>query len=216
MKNYKYILFDLDGTLTDSKIGITKAAQYALEYFDIRVDNLDSLCKFIGPPVKEAFMEFYNFNERDIEIAVERFRKYYRESGIWENKPYEHIEKVLETLKKNNKSLMVATSKSTNSSIKTLKYFNLLKYFDFIGGSDISSDRNTKGKVIKYVLDENNITDLDKVLMIGDRKYDIIGAKENQIDSMGVLYGYGDLEELEKAGANFIIKNIKDIEILVK
>lgn len=211
MKNYRYILFDLDGTLTDSKEGIVKAVQYALEYFNIKVDNLDDLCKFIGPPIKEAFMEFYNFNEKDTEIAVERFREYYRETGILENKPYNHIEKVLKELKNNGKVLMVSTSKSTDSAIKILKHFELLEYFDFVGGSDVSKERNTKGKVIKYVLTENNITDLSKVLMIGDRKYDCLGAKENNIDSMGVLYGYGSFEELKGAGANIIVKNIEDI-----
>lgn len=216
MKNYTYILFDLDGTLTDSKEGITKATRYALEYFGIKVNDLDILCKFIGPPIKEAFMEFYNFNEKDTDIAVEKFREYYRETGIWENKPYKHVEKVLEALKNNNKTLMVATSKSTNSAIKILEYFDLLKYFDFVGGSDISCERNTKGKVIKYVLDKNNIIDLENVLMVGDRKYDIIGAKENKIDSMGVLYGYGNLKELEEAGASFIVQNIEDIKMLIK
>ncbi|MDO4535409.1 MAG: HAD-IA family hydrolase [Clostridium perfringens] len=211
MKNYKYILFDLDGTLTDSKVGIVKATQYALEYFNIKVDDLNELCKFIGPPIKEAFMEFYNFNEKDTKIAVERFREYYRETGIWENEPYKHVEKVLKELKDNGKILMVATSKSTDSAIQILKHFELLTYFDFIGGSDISKERNTKGKVIKHVLDENNISDLSKVLMIGDRKYDCVGAKENNIDSMGVLYGYGSFKELENAEANIIVKDIEDI-----
>ena len=211
MKSYKYILFDLDGTLTDSKVGITKATKYALEYFDIKINDLDDLCKFIGPPIKEAFVEFYNFNDKETEIAVERFRKYYRETGILENKPYKHVEKVLKEIKDNGKILIVATSKSTDSAIKILKYFDLLKYFDFVGGSDILENRNTKGKVIKYILDKNNITNLSKVLMIGDRKYDCLGAKENNIDSMGVLYGYGSFKELENAGATIIVKNIEDI-----
>ena len=106
---------------------------------------------------------------------------------------------------------MVSTSKSTDSAIKILKHFGLLDYFNFVGGSDISEERNTKGKVIKYVLNENHITDLSKVLMIGDRKYDCLGARENNIDSMGVLYGYGNFEELENAGATIIVKNIEDI-----
>lgn len=216
MENYTYILFDLDGTLTDSKEGITQATRYALEYFNIKVNDLDSLCKFIGPPIKEAFMEFYDFDEKDTDIAVERFREYYRETGIWENKPYKHIEKVLEFLKNSGKTLIVATSKSTSSAIKILEHFDLLKYFDFVGGSNVSCGRNTKGKVIKYVLEKNKIANLENVLMIGDRKYDVIGAKENKIDSMGVLYGYGSLEELKEAGATFIAQNIEDIKILIK
>ena len=213
--NKEYILFDLDGTITDPKIGITKGIQYALNKFDIKVDNLDELCKFIGPPLKDSFREFYGFDEEKIEEAIGYYREYYKEKGIFENYVYDNFEKLLQLLKFKRKTLIVATSKPTVFAEKILEHFNLKKYFDFISGSNLDGTRGNKDEVIKYALEQNNILDLSKVVMVGDRKYDIIGAKKIGIESVGVLYGYGDRDELEECGADYIAEDVyKLMEIL--
>lgn len=208
----KYILFDLDGTLTDSMEGITKSVQYALKKFNIKVNDLNDLCKFIGPPLNESFMEFYNFSEEDAAKGVDFYREYFAEKGIFENKPYENIDKLLKKLKAAGKILILATSKPEPYALRIMDHFNLSQYFDFIAGSTLDGSRSKKSDVISFVLKENNITDLKKVIMIGDRKHDILGAKANNIQSIGVLYGYGDYDELLGAGADFIIKNIDELE----
>lgn len=210
--NKKYILFDLDGTLTDSMLGITKSVQYALKKFNIEVTNLNDLCKFIGPPLKESFMEFYNFSEEDAEKGINFYREYFADKGIFENEPYGNIDKLLKSLKENDKTLLLATSKPEPYAIRIMEHFNLSQYFDFMAGSTLDGSRSKKSAVISYVLKENNLTNLSEIVMIGDRKHDILGAKENKIDSIGVLYGYGDFNELSSAGANFIAKDIAELK----
>ncbi len=215
MKNYKYILFDLDGTLTDPKVGITKAVAYALKDFDIDVENLDDLCKFIGPPLKDSFMEYYGFSKEDSDTAIKKYREYFSVKGLYENIVYDGIKEVLQTLKDNKKTLILATSKPKIFALKILEHFDLLKYFDFVSGAELDGTRDKKGDIIAYALAENHIADLSSVLMIGDRKHDIIGAKENSIDSMGVLYGYGNKEEFQKAGADYIVSTVKEISCVL-
>lgn len=215
MKNYKYILFDLDGTLTDPKVGITKAVAYALRDFHIDVENLDDLCKFIGPPLKDSFMEYYGFSKEDSDTAIKKYREYFSVKGLYENIVYDGIKEVLQTLKDNKKTLILATSKPKIFALKILEHFDLLKYFDFVSGAELDGTRDKKGDVIAYALAENHIADLSSVLMIGDRKHDIIGAKENYIDSMGVLYGYGNKEEFQKAGADYIVSTVKEISCVL-
>lgn len=215
--NKKYILFDLDGTLTDPMIGITSSVQYALKHFNIMVEDLNSLCKFIGPPLKESFMEYYNFNNNDAEMAVAEYRKYFSDIGIFQNFIYDDISELLKILKDNNKILILATSKPTVFAEKILIHFNLEKYFDCIVGSNLDGTRSKKVEVINYVLEQNNIINLNDAIMIGDRKYDILGATEAGIESIGVLYGYGDYEELYSSGANYIAKDVKQLlSILTK
>ncbi len=208
--NYKYILFDLDGTLTDPRQGITKSIAYALKHFNIQVENLDSLCKYIGPPLVDSFMDF-GFNKEKALEAVDKYREYFKDHGIYENEVYEGIAQLLATLKERNKKIMLATSKPEVFAKKILEHFDLLQYFDFVGGSELNGNRTEKSEVIQYVLKEGKVTDLAKAVMIGDRKYDISGAKEVGIDSIGVLNGYGDQEELIAAGADAIVASVCDI-----
>lgn len=210
--NKKYILFDLDGTLTDSKIGITKCVQYALEYFDIIEEDLNELCKFIGPPLRVSFMEYYKLNSEEAEIAVSKYRERYNEIGIFENKVYEGIPKLLKDLNESGKTLIVATSKPKIYAERIIKHFDLKKYFHDVCGSNLDGTLDKKEEVIEYALLSNNISNLDKVIMIGDRKHDIIGAKALKIESIGVLYGFGDYEELVKAGADYIASDIKELK----
>lgn len=209
--NFEYILFDLDGTITDSGEGITKSVQYALKYFDINVEKLEDLNKFIGPPLKDSFKKFYNFDDEKAELGLKKYREYYAEKGIFENSLYDGVVDLLEDLKKNNKTIILATSKPEVYAKQILEYFKVDKYFTFAAGSDFEETRVKKGEVIKYALEGAKISDLSKVVMIGDREHDIIGAKENNIKSIGVLYGYGDVVELTQARAEYIAKTPKEI-----
>jgi phosphoglycolate phosphatase len=209
--NFEYILFDLDGTITDSGEGITKSVQYALKSFDISVDNLEDLNKFIGPPLKDSFKKYYNFDDEKAELGLKKYREYYADKGIFENNLYDGIVELLDTLVKNNKKIILATSKPEVYAKQILKYFKIDKYFNFVAGSDFEETRVKKGDVIKYALEGAKVSELSKVIMVGDREHDIIGAKENNIKSIGVLYGYGDVVELTQARAEYIVKTPKEL-----
>ena len=211
----KYILFDLDGTITDPMLGITKSVKYALNKFDIEVENLDDLCKFIGPPLKDSFMNFYGFNEEDALKAITFYREYFSVTGLYENVVYENFEDILIALKEQNKSLIIATSKPTVFAEKILEHFNLKKYFDFIAGSNLDNTRTKKADVISYALEQQGLTETSEMIMIGDREHDIIGAKTLGIESIGVLHGYGSYEELSNSGANYIVKDVKELKSLL-
>lgn len=210
-KDYKYILFDLDGTLTDPKEGITKSFQYALRHFGIEED-LVNLEKFIGPPLHDSFRDDYNFSEEEVEEAVTKFREYFAQNGIFENKIFLGVKEVLEYLHSNNKRILLATSKPTIFAEKILKHFEIDKYFEYIGGSNLDGSRSEKNEVINHVLEVCKVSSMEDVIMIGDRKYDVIGAKRIGVDSIGVLYGYGDLEELQEVNPTYIIKNIEELK----
>lgn len=221
MKNYQYIFFDLDGTLTDPKEGITKSVAYALEYYGIHVDDLDSLCKFIGPPLKDSFVNFYGFSDDQGVEAVEKYREYFRPYGVYENKVYEGVDRLLSELKACGKTVVLATSKPTVFANTILEHFDLMKYFDVVCGSELDGSRVKKGDVIAYALEQVAKLDVMKafdkslVVMVGDREHDILGAKENGLDSIGVLYGYGDREEHEAAGADYIVETVTELEELL-
>lgn len=205
----KVILFDLDGTLTDPMIGITKSVQYALKKYGIIEEDLWNLTKFIGPPLKESFMEFYGFSEEEGQKAVEYYREYYAPVGIYENQVYEGLEEMLAALKEKGLSLCVATSKPERFAKMILDHFHLDSYFDLIGGA-LMDGRTDKAEVISYVLDQLD-TKKEKVVMVGDREHDILGAKKNGLDSIGVLFGYGNEEELKEAGADWIAKDMTEL-----
>ena len=219
----KTILFDLDGTITDSGEGITKAVQYALKHFGINVEDINELKKFVGPPLRDSYMKFYNFDEEKATEGIKVFREYYEEKGMFENSLYDGIVDVLKALKKSGKELIVATSKPEVHAKKILEHFNVDKYFTIIAGADFEETRVKKGDVIKYALDnlrntlnDNEVLNLSQVIMIGDREHDIIGAKENDIKAIGVLYGYGDVVELTQARALKIVSSPEELrEILL-
>lgn len=215
LKNYDYILFDLDGTLTDPKEGITKSVAYALESFGIHVQDLDCLCKFIGPPLKESFMVYYGLSDIQGDMAVEKYRERFSVTGLFENKVYEGIRELLEKLKENGKTLIVATSKPSIYSREILEHFDLMKYFTFLSGSELDGTRVDKAEVITYALRENGIQDLSKVIMIGDREHDIIGANKNGINSIGVLYGYGCKREFEENHATYTVETVQELQQLL-
>lgn len=208
---YKYLLFDLDGTLTDPSIGITNSVAYALSKFGINVEDKRTLYKFIGPPLVDAFSEYYGFSKEDSEKATAFYRETFSVKGLFENRVYDGVVEMLEALKNAGKRLIIATSKPEPFTMKILKHFDLLKYFDFVAAATFDASRNSKDKVIAYALQSLDIKDRSEVVMIGDRHHDIDGAKENGIDSIGVLWGFGSREELETADATYIAESIDDL-----
>lgn len=215
MKNLKYVLFDLDGTLTDPKIGITNSVIYALKHFGIDVNDRAELYKFIGPPLVDSFMEYYSFTKEDANKALEVYREYFSIKGLYENTVYEGIPQLLKNLKEKNIKVILATSKPEKFARIILEHFKLDEYFYFIAGATMDEIRNKKEDVISYAIKECNITDTDTAVMVGDRKFDIEGAKVNSLKSVGVLYGFGERKELEDVKADFIAETVKDLEKLL-
>ena len=215
MKNYDVVLFDLDGTLTDSSSGIINSIIYALKKYNITVEDTETLRKFLGPPLHESFKAFYGFDEDKAMEAVSFYREYFSTKGLLENQVYDGVPKLLEVLKENGKRLILATSKPQKFTDRIMEYFDLAKYFEFIAGSNMDGTRSKKAEVIEYALQQCNITDKSKAVMVGDRMHDIIGATAVGIDSIGVEYGYGDYEELNNAGATYIAKAVDDVKNIV-
>jgi len=214
---YKYILFDLDGTLTDPEIGITNGVMYALDKFGIKVSDRKELHCFIGPPLVDAFMKYYGFSEDDAKQAVAYYREFFRKTGIYENRVYDGIREMLATLKNCGKILILATSKPQEFAEIVLNYFDLMQYFDCVVGATFDGTLNYKADVIRVALERGNVLDINDAVMIGDRYHDIEGAKQNNLKSIGVLYGFGDRLELEKSGADYIALAPLDLlEILIK
>ena len=216
MKQYSYLLFDLDGTLTDPGEGITNSVAYALEKFGISVSDKTTLYPFIGPPLIESFMRFYGFSHEQARQAVTFYREYFSDRGIFENIPYPGVTQVLKKLKDGGKTLIVATSKPEPFARRIVEHFGLSESFAFVAGAGFDETRSEKWDVIEYALASMDIQDRTKAVMIGDRKHDIIGAKKTGLDSVGVLWGYGDREELATAGADHIVAHVHDLLLLAK
>ena len=212
---YDVILFDLDGTLTDSGLGITNSVAYSLKKFGIEIADRTELYKFIGPPLRESFEKYYGFSPEEAGKAVKYYREYYADKGLFENTVYEGIEDLLKEIRDSGKRAIVATSKPEVFAKRILEHFGLAKYFADIVGANLDETRTKKDEVIAHVLESCEIPDRSKVLMVGDREHDILGAGENRMDSIGVLFGYGSREELEKAGANEIAASVPELEKLL-
>ena len=212
---YDTILFDLDGTLTDPGEGITNSVAYALKKYGIEVSDKSELYKFIGPPLKDSFMKYYGFSEDKAVEAIAYYREYFRDTGIFENKVYDGVVNMLEALHAEGKKIVLATSKPEEFAVRILEHFDLSKYFTVVAGASMDSSRSKKGDVIAYAISLCSDFDKDSAIMIGDREHDIIGAKENNLKSIGVLYGYGDENELRTAGADYIVSSPANILKLV-
>ena len=206
----KFILFDLDGTLTDPAEGITKSVAYALSAYGIEVSDRSTLNCFIGPPLAESFSVYFGFSETDAKAAVDKYREYFSVTGLFENEVYDGIPEMLTALRNAGHVLAVATSKPTVFSDRILERFDLMKHFDYTLGSELDGRRVNKAEVIAEVMAHLGATPED-TLMIGDRKHDIIGAHKNNISAIGVLYGYGDRAEHEAYGADFILPTVADL-----
>ncbi|WP_088291391.1 HAD family hydrolase [Bacillus mycoides] len=193
---YTTFLFDLDGTVTDPKKGIVNSVLYALEKVGIEELHVSELDSFIGPPIQQSFVERYNMNEGEVERAVFYFREYLKQRGLLENSVYEGIPNLLKQLKDTGNRLFIATSKPTIFARQVIEHFQLTNYFE---------------DIIAHILQQNEGLNKEEVVMIGDRKHDIIGANHNGIASIGVLYGYGSENELIEVSATHIAKDIEEL-----
>ncbi|MCQ9277767.1 HAD family hydrolase [Streptococcus suis] len=208
---YQTILFDLDGTLTDSGQGILNSVAYALEKMGIEEPDTANLNRFIGPPLYESFSRFYQLSPEDTQSAVDAFRVYFKEKGMFENQLYPGIIPLLEELRTAGKTLVIATSKPEIFAKQILEHFGIAHYFDVIAGASLDSSRISKADVIGYAI--NQLEAFPKhAVMIGDREHDIEGARMHQLPAIGVLYGYGSKQEFEKAGTTMIVETVQDLK----
>lgn len=206
---YDVLLFDLDGTLTESGIGITRSVAYALRKQGIDENDQAKLDRFVGPPLIDSYIRFYGWTPEQARRGVDDFREYFERQGMFENRVYDGVMSMLEGLKTVHVRCVVATSKPEQYAIQILDRFGLLPYFERVAGATMDETRTDKAEVIAYALE--SIEPDCRVLMVGDREHDIHGAKVNGLDSVGVLYGYGSREELEAAGATYIAEKPEDI-----
>ena len=202
MKSFEVLLFDLDGTLTDSTEGIQKCLVNAIERMGFEVP--EDTNKFLGPPIRQSFSEFCGMDKQQIDEAVRIFRERYSTIGLFENRVYDGVPEMLQQLRDNGKRIMVATSKPEQYAVRIFERFGLSQYFEFVGGAELDGTRDYKHEVIEYVLDKTNVTDRSRVLMIGDRRQDVLGAHKTGIKCLGILWGFGSREELEEVGADYI------------
>lgn len=213
---YDVVLFDLDGTLTDPGEGITNSVAYALKKYGVKVEDRRELYRFIGPPLHESFEEYYGFSREQAMEAVEYYREYYAVKGIFENDVYPGIPQMLKKLHQEGVICMVATSKPEKYARQIIEYFHLEKYFTYVAGACMDGQRTDKAEVIAYALEQiPQAYDRSRVLMVGDRLHDIVGAKKNNVDSVGVLFGYGTEPELREAGASYLAKRPMEILTIV-
>ena len=211
--SWEVVLFDLDGTLTDSGLGVGNGVLYTLEKMGYPKPSDSELKKYLGPPLWTSFQDYAGMPESDTPEAVRLYREYYNETGAYENSVYPGIPELLDKLVSDGKRVAVATSKVDYAAINILQHFNLDHFFDVIAGSDETGElRGTKALVIAHALVELRMCDGTSIVMVGDREHDILGAKAHGIPGIGVLYGYGDRAELESAGALQIVSEVVDLE----
>ena len=212
----EYILFDLDGTITDSAEGIINSLNYAFNKLGIESKSKEELSVFIGPPLVDMMMKVYGFSKEKAEQGLLSYREYFREKGIFENRVYDGIVQMLLDLQNEGYKLVLATSKPEEFAKRILAHFDLAKYFYFIGGSDMEGKRASKSAVIGYALENLGIDNPEKCIMVGDREHDVFGASKFSIDTVGVLYGYGSRTELESAGAKYIVENVAELYAVLR
>ncbi len=205
---YKNYLFDLDGTLTDPGLGIKNSIKYALTKRDTEIPDDKTLNEFIGPPLLVSFCKYCGADEQESKRLLVLYREYFGVRGYLENELYPDTDYVLSEIKKRGGKVYLATSKPQEYAVKILEHFDILKYFDFCAGNDLDESRPTKADVLEYLMRECDITPTDS-LMIGDRRYDIEGARAKGLPVAAVLHGYGSRDEL--ASADYVIEDFKDL-----
>ena len=211
----KRILFDLDGTLTDPFLGITRSVAYSLKSFGIEVDDLETLKPFIGPPLDVSFREYYHMDEAQSWKAVEKYREYFSKKGLFENKVYEGMEDFLQSLLNMDMKLYVCTSKPEVFAKEILDHFSLTPYFTGIYGATLDGSLKNKGDVIAHCIKQEQLN-IQDCMMVGDRQHDIVGAHQNQIPCIGVLYGYGSLEEFQEYHCDYIAKDLIELKNIIE
>lgn len=209
----KYFLFDLDGTLTDTGEGIMTSAQYALDFFGIYNEPRENLRRFVGPPLEFSFKEFYGLSTQQAWLAIEKYREHYREHGVFESPLYNGINELLSELSQRAK-VCLATSKPMFFAEQIIKMREIDKYFTVAVGAELDGTRTDKAQVIEEVLRKLDFPPKDEVIMIGDRRQDVIGAKAHEIECIGVKYGYSEPNELTDACAEYVIDTVDELRKL--
>ena len=210
----QYLFFDLDGTVTDSKTGIIRSVQHALAHFNVsRAD--DDLLYFIGPPLRDSFGKIFEGDTAKAELAVQKYREYYTVTGIFENALYEGIADLLADLRGAGRVLSLATSKPEPFALRILEHFGIASLFDHVAGAELTGPRNSKSSVLRHACGLCGVADMQQCLMVGDRKYDVLGAHAVGMPCAGVLYGYGSRSELEEAGAECLCDDVPALRQLL-
>jgi len=217
LTNIEWAFFDLDGTITDPGMGITNSVAYALEKKGITPPEREQLYKFIGPPLADSFNKYFDIPMTETDEAIRIYREYFSVKGIFENEVYAGVREMLIELREAGMKICLATSKPEEFAQKILEHFGLSEYFDMVAGATMDGSRSLKKDVIEYAIDKLGLTDEDRthIVMVGDREHDIIGAKQTELNSIGVTYGYGSPEELRTAGADFIADSPKAVAELI-
>lgn len=212
---YKYVFFDLDGTITEPEEGIINGVLYALSRFGITVEDRTTLYPYIGPPLRDSFRDYHGLSEEDTEQAILYYREYYSTKGIYQNDIMPGMEQAFQILRKHGCHLYVATSKPELYAKQILEHLKLDGYFDIIAGSTFDKARDTKAAVIEYLITSiaaNQIKPaVDDIIMVGDRKFDVLGAREFGIDTIGVLFGYGSKEEFDACACRYVAADAKEM-----
>lgn len=211
MLTFSHILFDLDGTLTDPRIGIGNSLKYALRQMQIDGYTDEMLERFVGPPLQDGFKNIFGLNERNTTLAVEHFRVYFGEKGLYENTPYPGIKELLEELHFSGKKIYLVTSKLEKYAKIIVEHFEFYKYFDDLIGAEYTGKHSGKSQLISEIMERNQIVSSEKAVMIGDTPYDIIGAKENGISTIAVSYGFGTETDLRNANADFLVDSVEEL-----
>jgi phosphoglycolate phosphatase len=215
VSQYQYLLFDLDGTLTDPKIGIINSIQYALGKMGLPPANPKKLELFLGPPIQDSFHNIFGFDDQKTWQAISYYREYFEKKGIFENKTMQGIVDLLQKLSQEKKNMYVVTSKPTYYAEQIIKYFHLDTHFIKIIGANLDGTKSHKEELILEVLKLHQKENKQYFVMIGDRKYDIYAAQRMHIDSIGVVFGYGSQEEIKKAKPTFIVNSIDSLKKLL-
>lgn len=212
---YKYVLFDLDGTVSDPKVGICTSVQQALRHFGIDVPDINTLTPFIGPPLRDSFRDFYGIKPEDMETCISYYRERFSTVGLFENEIYDGIEDLLKELKKQGVKVALASSKPRVFCEKILDYFKITEYFDVIMGSELDGTRENKLEIINEcirLLFNGGVEHREECVMVGDRKFDIEAANTVGVHNIGVSYGYGSRGELTKANAEAIADSVEELK----
>ena len=209
MNKYKSILFDLDGTITDSSEGIINSILYALDKMDVTVEDKTILKKFVGPPLMDSFKKYYGFTNDEAELGLKLFREYFAVKGIFENRLFDGMDNLLKDLYEAGYQLLLATSKPVHFANQVLEYFNIDKYFSYVSACPIDESNTTKIEIILQAMEHTITENKEEMVMVGDTFFDVNGAKICGIDSIGVLYGTDSEDELKNA--TYMAKDINEI-----
>ena len=215
MPQFTHILFDLDGTLTNPRLGIGNSLKYALRQMQIDGYSDEILERFIGPPLQDNFKNLFGMNERNTNLAVEHFRTYFGEKGLFENEPYQGINELLEELHLSGKHVYVVTSKLEKYARMIMRHFELDRYLDDLQGAEATGKHSGKGQLIEQLIERNRIPASASVVMVGDTHYDLIGAKENEISCIAVGYGFGTDESLSRCNPDFTVDSVEELAELL-